>query len=107
MNDLRLSTVNGEYKAALKATDNIEPPSVGFVNPSEARQHSASAFGAMIKQNNTVIQLLLTITERVKDLEGPSRSKSYNRSHQYLLKLLNLLFLPFKISSKTYPLVNL
>ncbi|KAG6497875.1 hypothetical protein ZIOFF_045781 [Zingiber officinale] len=53
---------------ALKATENIEAPSLGFVRPAD-HKGPTSGTTAAIKQANTQIQLLVTILERLEALD--------------------------------------
>lgn len=48
------------YRDAVAATEQIEPPSLGFIRPSEF-QGPTSGSSAIIKQNNTQLQLLVQI----------------------------------------------
>ncbi|KAG6523877.1 hypothetical protein ZIOFF_013764 [Zingiber officinale] len=61
-------TSSNNYKEALKATENIEAPSLGFVRPANHRGPTLGAIAA-IKQANTQIQLLVTILERLEALD--------------------------------------
>ncbi|KAJ1692976.1 hypothetical protein LUZ63_009674 [Rhynchospora breviuscula] len=66
MSDWRLSANSTIYKEALKATETIHPPAVGFVRPQDITGRTTEV---QFKQNNTIIQLLLKLTEEVKDLK--------------------------------------
>lgn len=57
------------YKQAVQATDSIESPAVGFVKPSDHRG-GTSGTTALIKQNNTQIQLLVQALEGIRNLEA-------------------------------------
>ena len=57
------------YKQAVQATDLIESPAVGFVKPSDHRG-GTSGTTALIKQNNTQIQLLVQALEEIRNLEA-------------------------------------
>lgn len=63
MNDWRLSTRTEAYQNALKATESIEEPAEGFIKPSS----TPKATSTLIKQNNTIIQLLIKISENLDD----------------------------------------
>jgi hypothetical protein len=64
MNDWLITKRTEIYKDALKATESIEAPPEGFVKPTEVSQ---KATAALIKQNNTIIQLLVKISENLDD----------------------------------------
>ncbi|KAJ1698241.1 hypothetical protein LUZ63_006753 [Rhynchospora breviuscula] len=66
MSDWRLSANSTIYKEALKATETIHPPAVGFVRPQDITGRTTEV---QFKQNNTIIQLLLKLTEEVEDLK--------------------------------------
>lgn len=55
------------YKEAVKATEQIESPAVGFAKPSDF-SGQILGIGAIIKQNNTQLQLLTQIAESLKDI---------------------------------------
>lgn len=64
MNDWRNTARSSIYQEALKATETLEEPSQGFVKPAECTKGATSA---LIKQNNTIIQLLVKIKEELED----------------------------------------
>ncbi|KAJ1698621.1 hypothetical protein LUZ63_007133 [Rhynchospora breviuscula] len=66
MSDWRLSANSTIYKEALKATETIQPSATGFVRPQDI---TGRATEVQFKQNNTIIQLLLKLTEEVEDLK--------------------------------------
>ncbi|KAJ4754773.1 ORF II [Rhynchospora pubera] len=66
MSDLRLSANSTIYKEALKVTEIIHL-AVGFVKPQDI---TGRAIDAQFKQNNTIIQLLLKLTEEVENLKA-------------------------------------
>ncbi|KAJ1697324.1 hypothetical protein LUZ63_005836 [Rhynchospora breviuscula] len=66
MSDWRLSANSTNYREALRATETIHPPAVGFVRPQDI---TGKATEVQFKQNNTIIQLLLKLTEEVEDLK--------------------------------------
>ncbi|KAJ1701347.1 hypothetical protein LUZ63_001126 [Rhynchospora breviuscula] len=66
MSDWRLSENSTIYKEALKATKSIHSPAVGFVKPQEITGRTTEV---QFKQNNTIIQLLLKLTEEVENLK--------------------------------------
>ncbi|XP_074567333.1 actin-depolymerizing factor 11-like [Curcuma longa] len=57
------------YELQAKATEQIESPAVGFAKPSEY-QGPSSGNSAIIKQNNTQLQLLAQIAESLKDIQA-------------------------------------
>ena len=67
MNDWLITKRTEIYKDALKATESIEGSPEGFVKPTEVSQ---KATAALIKQNNTIIQLLVKISENLDDCLG-------------------------------------
>ena len=64
MNDWHLTSQTEQYKGALIATNSIEESAVGFAKPSEVSQKATSI---ILKQNNTIIQLLVKISEDIAD----------------------------------------
>ncbi|KAJ4770926.1 ORF II [Rhynchospora pubera] len=70
MSDWRLTADSSIYKEALRATESLEEPALGFVKPSEAAQRDTSI---IIKQNNTIIQLLVKIKEELEDCKDQIR----------------------------------
>lgn len=56
-----------EYRDALEATEELDAPAQGFVRPSRIQGGQASSLTAVLKQNNTIIQLLVKISERLDD----------------------------------------
>lgn len=56
------------YTEALEALENLESPSIGLSKPAESKG-VGSANTVIIKQNNTQIQLLITILEKLEKLE--------------------------------------
>ncbi|KAG6519373.1 hypothetical protein ZIOFF_022866 [Zingiber officinale] len=56
-------------KEAISATDPIESPSTGFAKPSDY-QGSTPSISTIIKQNNTQIQLLVQISETLKEIQA-------------------------------------
>lgn len=60
------------YQEALKATEQIEAPAVGFAKPSDYRG-GVSGPSAQIKQNNTQIQLLVRISELLQEVKEDIR----------------------------------
>ncbi|KAJ1704481.1 hypothetical protein LUZ63_004260 [Rhynchospora breviuscula] len=70
MSDWRLTAESSVYREALRATESIEEPALGFVKPTEATQRATST---IIKQNNTIIQLLVKIKEELEDCKDQIR----------------------------------
>ncbi|CDN68223.1 hypothetical protein [Grapevine Roditis leaf discoloration-associated virus] len=62
-----VSQGTNSYREAVRATEGIESPAAGFVKPAEFQGGTSSA-KIQIKQNNTIIQLLVQIAETLKDL---------------------------------------
>ena len=63
MTDWRYTAKTQPYLDALTATESIEEPAVGFVKPTEQKSNITAA----IKQNNTILQLLVKISEDLSD----------------------------------------
>ncbi|KAG6514470.1 hypothetical protein ZIOFF_024830 [Zingiber officinale] len=57
------------YKDAVQATKQIESLAVGFAKPNDCPTVSASS-SALIIQNSTQLQLLVQITESLKDIQA-------------------------------------
>ena len=64
MSNWNITSKTEIYKDALRATESIEEPSEGFVTPAKVGQKVTTA---LIKQNNTIIQLLVKISENLND----------------------------------------
>jgi hypothetical protein len=64
MNDWRNTAKSSIYQETLKATQTIEEPSYGFLKPADVTKIASTA---IIKQNNTIIQLLVKIKEDLED----------------------------------------
>lgn len=73
---------SSEYKDALKATESLESPSQGFVRPTQIQKTGgpASLSSAIIKQNNTIIQLLVKTNEYLEDCSQNIRQLGVNIS---------------------------
>lgn len=69
------------YQLALKATQEIDPPAVGFEKPAEAGQIGPS-LSKVIKQNNLIIQLLVTVSEQLQSCQEDVRRLSVASSSQ-------------------------
>ncbi|QED42802.1 ORF2 [Dioscorea badnavirus A] len=61
------------YQEAVSVTEDLEPPALGFAKPSDHKGSVSSLSGAVIKQNNTIIQLLVSLHEKVDSLEDKVR----------------------------------
>ncbi|KAG6493112.1 hypothetical protein ZIOFF_048089 [Zingiber officinale] len=57
------------YKEAIQATEQIEPPTLGFIKLSEYSSTVANNT-AIVKQNNAQIQLLVQIAEALQDIRA-------------------------------------
>lgn len=62
-----------EYLEALKATEFIEPPAVGYTRPAEYKG-LASAIASVQKQNNTIIQLFTQLFTQLSEIQGQIQS---------------------------------
>ncbi|GKB89835.1 hypothetical protein Tco_0962107 [Tanacetum coccineum] len=65
---LVIAKVNPDYVEAKQATEEIETPSIGFAAPSEFKEGTIKTLGALIKQNNTILYLLIKQGEEVKTI---------------------------------------
>ncbi|GJV70064.1 Orf y [Tanacetum coccineum] len=59
---------NPDYIEAKQATEEIEIPSIGFAVPSEFKEGTIKTLGAVIKQNNTILYLLIKQGEEVRTI---------------------------------------
>nr|GEX50624.1 hypothetical protein [Tanacetum cinerariifolium] len=66
-----------EYQEAIQATEDIEPPAVGFAKTADYKGGLANQVNAVIKQNNTL--LYLASKQRVKEMTS-RRPSILNRS---------------------------
>ncbi|GJZ07195.1 RNA-directed DNA polymerase [Tanacetum coccineum] len=66
---LVIAKVNPDYVKAKQATEDIETPSIGFAAPSEFKEGTIKTLGVLIKQNNTILYLLIKQGEEVKTKE--------------------------------------
>ncbi|KAG6528853.1 hypothetical protein ZIOFF_011045 [Zingiber officinale] len=57
------------YKEVVQTTEQIESPVIGFAEPSKFQGPNSGNF-AIIKHNNTQLQLLVQIAESLKDIQG-------------------------------------
>ena len=55
-----------EYNQALKEAEKYLVPSIGFSNQDSPKEDSK----IVIRQNNTILQLLIQILEKLKNLES-------------------------------------
>ena len=67
MNNWSITATTEPYKKALEATELLGNPAVGFVNPAEVAHGSSTS--TIIRQNNTIIQLLVKISEGIEDIK--------------------------------------
>lgn len=63
------SRTTESYRDALRATESIDPPSLGFLKTSDF-PGTLSHQAAVIKQHNTQIQLLTQIAEDIKGIRA-------------------------------------
>ena len=91
MSNWRVTARTEHYLDALKATESIEVPAEGFATPSSSQKPHST----IIKQNNTIIQLLIKISENlencvdtVKDIKRIITEKSAGTSSNISEKVL-------------------
>ncbi|KAD6454440.1 hypothetical protein E3N88_09146 [Mikania micrantha] len=60
---------SSEYQEAIRAIEETESPSLGFVKPSDYKTGATSLSSAIIKQNNTLIYLLIKQAQRLEEFE--------------------------------------
>lgn len=65
MSDWRIASSTKSYRNSLIATESIDPPSIGFFKPV-----AGAGLATVLKQNNTIIQLLVSVSERLEDLQS-------------------------------------
>lgn len=65
MSDWRIAAATKAYRNSLIATESIDPPSIGFIKPV-----TGAGLATVLKQNNTIIQLLVSVTEKLEDLQN-------------------------------------
>ncbi|GJY09824.1 hypothetical protein Tco_0378009, partial [Tanacetum coccineum] len=65
---LVIAKSNPDYIEAKQATEEIETPSIGFAAPFEFKEGTIKTLGAVIKQNNTILYLLVKQGEEVKSI---------------------------------------
>lgn len=70
---MSLTSNSQEYLEALKATESIEPPAVGYTRPADYKG-LASAIASVQKQNNTIIQLFTQLFTQLTALKAEVRS---------------------------------
>ena len=63
MNDWRITSQTEPYRNALIVTESLEEPAIGFVRPTGTQKSTT----AILKQNNTIIQLLVNISKDLSD----------------------------------------
>lgn len=64
MTDWRIAAATKSYRNSLISTESIDPPSIGFLRPAPG-----VGLAAVIKQNNTLIQLLVSVSEKLEDIQ--------------------------------------
>ncbi|GJY12100.1 hypothetical protein Tco_0381409 [Tanacetum coccineum] len=65
---LVIAKANPDYIEARQATEEIKTPSIGFAAPSEFKEGTIKTLGAVIKQNNTILYLLVKQGEEVRSI---------------------------------------
>lgn len=65
MTDWKIAAATKSYRNSLKATESIDNPAIGFLKP-----ETGAGLASVIKQNNTIIQLLVSISERLEDIQA-------------------------------------
>lgn len=100
-----------ELKRALKATEPIEPPAVGFVKSYDYQNKLAGAVASIQKQNNTLLQLFIQLFEKVeaiqqdlkeikKGLAAPSASEGSDELLNQVISKLGKLSISEKVPEK-------
>ncbi|WOL13721.1 hypothetical protein Cni_G22499 [Canna indica] len=67
MSDWRLTAASTVYTDALKATESLSQPAVGFVNPTVTTNKVSES---LFRQLNTLIQITVQIKEQLEDLKA-------------------------------------
>ncbi|KAG6521357.1 hypothetical protein ZIOFF_018473 [Zingiber officinale] len=67
-NKALVNLIKESYRDAVQATEEIEAPAIGFCRPAEYKEPTSSS-GALLKQGNTQIQLLVQIQEKLLHIE--------------------------------------
>ncbi|ABI47982.1 ORF2 protein [Dioscorea bacilliform SN virus] len=70
---MSLTSESKEYQLAIKATEAIEPPAVGYTRPADYKG-LATAIASIQKQNNTLIQLFTQLFTQMSQLQTEVRS---------------------------------
>ncbi|GKA14069.1 hypothetical protein Tco_0979705 [Tanacetum coccineum] len=65
---LVIAKANPDYVEARQATEEIETPSIGFAAPCEFKEGTIKTLRAIIKQNNTILYLLVKQGEEVRSI---------------------------------------
>nr|QUQ60711.1 putative nucleic acid binding protein [Cacao mild mosaic virus] len=73
MSNLANRRASSAYTDSLEATEELSSPALGFIDPTQYRGPTASAI-AQIKQVNTLICLVVDLTEKVEALTAKVRS---------------------------------
>nr|GFB22106.1 hypothetical protein [Tanacetum cinerariifolium] len=58
-----------EYQEAIQATEDIEPPAVGFAKTTDYKGGLANQVNDVIKQNNTLLYLASKQSQKLIELE--------------------------------------
>ena len=78
MNNLVTAKVSPDYIEALQASQEVESPAVGFSAPSGLQGGQVTLSKEIIKQNNTLIYLVLKQAEEVRSLKDQLDKVSHN-----------------------------
>lgn len=65
MTDWKIAAATKSYRQSLASTESLDPPSIGFLKPVQG-----ISLSSVLKQNNTIIQLLVSISERLEDVQA-------------------------------------
>ncbi|AIT58608.1 ORF2 [Yacon necrotic mottle virus] len=57
------------YQEAVEATEGIETPALGFIRPSDYKTGATSLSSAIIKQNNTLLYLLIAQAQKLEEIK--------------------------------------
>nr|GEX29331.1 TPA: orf y [Tanacetum cinerariifolium] len=67
--DLEYIKATTEYQEAIQATEDIEPPAVGFAKTTDYKEGLTNQVNAVIKQNNTLLYLSFKQSQKLIELE--------------------------------------
>lgn len=65
MSDWKIAAATKAYRQSLASTESLDPPSIGFLKPVQG-----IGLSSVLKQNNTIIQLLVSISEKLEDIQA-------------------------------------